>query len=170
VWRSRVIRFLPDPSIRPSPDRVRETLFNWLGQELHGLRCLDLFAGSGVLGFEAASRGASEVILVDRDARTVMGLRQTANLLDACQIRVIKDDALKFLREDRGRFDVVFLDPPFVQGITRELMSAVAPRLADGGRVYTESGGELPAYEGWRVLRQRRAGAVNFQLLELEQQ
>src|SRR5882672_2237424 len=109
-WRSRIVRFPPRPQIRPTPDRVRETLFNWLGQRLDGLACLDLFAGSGALGFEAASRGAARVVLVENDRAAFASLQKAKELLAADRIETVLEDALRFLATSKERFDVVFLD------------------------------------------------------------
>src|SRR5215212_4125195 len=100
-WRSRRIRFAPNPDLRPTPDRVRETLFNWLGQDLSGLACIDLFAGSGALGFEAASRGAKRVVMVERDRAAYAALERNKQMLGADQVELARGDALEFLRRDR---------------------------------------------------------------------
>src|SRR6476661_5335391 len=103
-WRSRLVKFPPTMSLRPTPDRVRETLFNWLGQRLDGLSCLDLFAGSGVLGFEAASRGAARVVMVERDRDTAKQLRESAAELEAAQVEVVAGDGLEYLERVAGRY------------------------------------------------------------------
>src|SRR4051812_41703413 len=110
-WRSRLVRFPEAPGLRPTPDRVRETLFNWLGQHLDGLSCLDLFAGSGALGFEALSRGARRVVMVERDRATAAALRASAQSLEAANVEIIESDAMRFLAQPREAFDVVFVDP-----------------------------------------------------------
>ena len=113
-WRRTRLKVLDKPGLRPTPDRVRETLFNWLGQDLRGLRCLDAFAGSGALGFEAASRGAVEVLMLELDPGLATHLRSQAQRLQASQVRVQTGDALAGLRQaSAGAWDVVFLDPPF---------------------------------------------------------
>jgi 16S rRNA (guanine966-N2)-methyltransferase len=113
-WRSRILHFPDVPGLRPTPDRVRETLFNWLGQRLDGWRCLDLFAGSGALGFEAASRGAAEVVLVERDAKALAALRENVLKLDAAErVRIQPADARSYLDGACGNFDLILLDPPF---------------------------------------------------------
>ena len=131
-WRSRWLNFPDGQDLRPTPDRVRETLFNWLGQDLTGKTCLDLYAGSGALGFEAASRGARRVVLVERERVTVAALNESRAALKANQAEVLRADALEFLRlaarsaaAPGGRFDVVFLDPPFGQ----EWIARVEPLL-----------------------------------------
>lgn len=160
--------------LRPTPNRVRETLFNWLGQDLSGFRCIDVFAGSGALGFEAASRGAVEVLLVECDAALVQSLRQTAARLKTNAVTVEHGDALVALRRRAGRgVDLVFLDPPFLQGqndaLVRDALSSSRGCLKTGGMVYLESPRAWEPAElaelGWVVHRQGRAGLVNFSLL-----
>ncbi len=169
TWRSRVIRFPDASGLRPSPDRVRETLFNWLGQDLTGLACLDLFAGSGALGFEAASRGASSVVMLETAPEAAAALRANASLLDAKSWRLAAGDALEFLRSHRaGLFDVVFVDPPFASGLIERVLPLLPGLLAPGARVYVESGEDLAVSEGWQVLRQGRAGVVRYHLLQKE--
>ena len=168
VWRSRPI-FVPDrPGLRPTPDRVRETLFNWLGQDLGGLVCLDLFAGSGALGFEAASRGAGRVVMVEKDRLTLEALAQSRRALGASGVEIVAAEALDFLARASDRFDVVFLDPPFRQNRLPEVLARLPRCLAAGARVYVES--ERPVDPGgpWRELRCKRAGQVSYQLLGYE--
>lgn len=165
VWRSRILDFPPLPGLRPTPDRVRETLFNWLDQRLDGLRCLDLFAGSGALGFEAASRGAAEVVMVERNAQVLERLREHAARLKAAQVRIVAADGLDFLAGECGRFDLILLDPPFGSGLLAPALAGAATRLAAGGRIYAEFG-DRPDLTGWRVLREGRAGLSRYCLLE----
>jgi 16S rRNA (guanine(966)-N(2))-methyltransferase RsmD len=172
-WRSRLVKFPAAPGLRPTPDRVRETLFNWLGQDLTGLRCLDLFAGSGALGFEAASRGAAEVVLVERDRAVGLALQDNARLLQPASLEVVRADALEFIAHDRRAYDVVFLDPPFAlweqeSAVLTTLLVGLRNRLAPGARVYLESPDFPELAHGWRTLKQGRAGAVHYQLLEGE--
>lgn len=167
-WRSRRIRFTPRTDLRPTPDRVRETLFNWLGQDLAGLMCLDLFAGSGALGFEAASRGALRVVMVERDRSAYAALERNRDALDARQVELVRADALEFLRADSGRYDVIFLDPPFAAGLMEALPPLLQPRLSEAGRVYREFAKRIPWPAGWELLREGRAGQVTFQLLTRE--
>src|SRR5688572_10591462 len=137
-WRSRIITFPPKADLRPTPDRVRETLFNWLGQELDGKICLDLFAGSGALGFEAASRGAKRVVMVDHDAGAFHALQNNAAALGAATVELRRADALEFLRADDGIYDVVFLDPPFRADYLPQVLPALVARLATGAMVHIE--------------------------------
>lgn len=168
AWRSRRIRFTPRAELRPTPDRVRETLFNWLGQDVTGFACLDLFAGSGALGFEAASRGAQRVVMVEHDRAAYGALERNRDALGAAQVELVRADAIEFLRTDRGRYDVIFLDPPFAAGYMDALAPLLPPRLAGEGRVYCESARPAQWPAGWRVLKNGRAGQVAFQLLRLE--
>ena len=155
---------MPDrPDLRPTPDRVRETLFNWLGQSLDGLSCLDLFAGSGALGFEAASRGAARVVMVEHDRAAFEALKKARDLIGARQVELVLDDAFAFLGKKQA-FDVVFLDPPFRQNalpaVFRELKGA------PGMRVYVEAQEPFTPGEPWRELKRARAGHVSYQLFE----
>ena len=165
-WRSRVIHFPPTAALRPTPDRVRETLFNWLGQRLDGLACLDLFAGSGALGFEALSRGARRVVMVERDRATARALRDNAKKLDAKGAEVVESDAIAYLDRASGPFDVVFIDPPYATDLARRALERLSPCVPAGGRVYVESGEPIDAGPAWRTLREDRAGAVRYALFE----
>ena len=172
TWRSRRIPFPDAQGLRPTPDRIRETLFNWLGQDLNGFRCLDLYAGSGALGFEALSRGAIRVIVVDCNAAVVRSLDENASRLQASQAGIIRADALEFLRRNASgmpeRFDLIFLDPPFDAGMPAEVMELLPGQLAPGGRVYLESGRAPDWPAPWHVEKSGRAGQVYYQLLRLE--
>ena len=164
-WRSRVLRFPAAEQLRPTPDRVRETLFNWLGQDLTGFTCLDLFAGSGVLGLEAASRGARLVVMVERDPIAFKALRENANLLQASAVELLRADALEFLASDARAYDVVFLDPPYALSDREPLLTRVRQRLAPGAVVYSEWPEPADLGAGWDVVRDGRAGAVHYRLL-----
>lgn len=165
-WRSRRIRFADRPGLRPTPDRVRETLFNWLGQDLDGQDCLDLFAGSGALGFEAASRGARHVLMVERDAAAARALQANREVLDAGAVEVMRADALEFLRHHRVRYDVVFLDPPFADDCWSQLLALLPQCLKPGALVYCERAEPLDVMAGWEILKAGRAGQVSHQLLK----
>ena len=164
-WRRRQLSFPDGEGLRPTPDRVRETLFNWLGQELTGLHCLDLFAGSGALGFEAASRGAARVTLVELSRVAVAALQANKELLRASTIQVISADARRFLERDREVYDLVFIDPPFASSLAAELMPLLKQRVSDSGWLYLECA-ELPELDGWRVYREGKAGKVQYLLLK----
>ena len=162
-YRGRRLSVPDRPGLRPTPDRVRETLFNWLGQSLDGLSCLDLFAGSGALGFEAASRGAARVVMVEQDRTAFEGLRKSLDSLKAKRVELVLDDAFAFLKRSES-FDVVFLDPPFGQNALPTVFRQLQP--TKGMRVYVEAGEPFTADAGWRELKRARAGQVSTQLLE----
>lgn len=168
-WRSRVVRFPDSAGLRPTPDRVRETVFNWLGQRLNGLACVDLFAGSGALGFEARSRGAARVTLVEHDRKVVEQLRRTAEVLGREGVDVVLADAMSWLRQPRGPFDVAFIDPPYDSGLALTAMEALEAHLRAGARVYVESREPSVAPSArWVLLRQGVAGAVHYALFEFQ--
>lgn len=169
-WRSRLLAFPDVAGLRPTPDRVRETVFNWLGQDLTGKRCLDLYAGSGALGFEAASRHARSVVMVERDARAMQALQENQVLLDAQAIQLRRADALEFLAADTGNYDVVFADPPYAAADRETLLKRIRPRLAEDAVVYLEAPASFDPPAGWRLFRGARAGAVHFRLLMAEMQ
>ncbi len=168
TWRGRRLSFEPVPGLRPTPDRVRETLFNWLSPVVRGARCLDLYAGSGALGLEAASRGAEAVVLVDSDPQVTTTLSRQLESLGAQQVRVVRADVLQWLSGTASPFDIVFLDPPF----RRELLPPCIQLLescgwlADEARIYIEAEKglvpELP--ENWEMLRSKVAGQVGYHL------
>jgi 16S rRNA (guanine(966)-N(2))-methyltransferase RsmD len=170
-WRSRLIQVADVPGLRPTPDRVRETLFNWLGQDLTGLHCLDLFAGSGILGFEAASRSAASVVLVERDQIALAILRQNAATLGGSQLVVTRADALEFAALAAGSrrcFDLAFLDPPYRRGLLERLWPLLPGVTSADARLYVEAEGPLEPPAPWRVVRQGKAGRVFYHLLERE--
>lgn len=170
LWKRSKLPVADKPGLRPTPDRVRETLFNWLGQDLSGWRVLDAFAGSGALGFEAASRGAAEVQLLERDAELCRSLKASRTRLKAeDRLQVEQADALAWMaRCAPARYELVFLDPPFQQELFDAALKAAAPLLVPGGFIYLESPRPLdPAPElGLKAWRQAKAGAVHSQLLQ----
>jgi 16S rRNA (guanine(966)-N(2))-methyltransferase RsmD len=174
-WKRTPLPVLDLDGLRPTPDRVRETLFNWLGQQLDGQRCLDLFAGSGALGFEAASRGAARVLMVERSGRAVAQLKANQTRLAAANIEIAEADALRLAASLAPRsFDVVFLDPPFGdKALLDRALELAAPLVAEDGALYVECGEPLDtagiaALEGWSVVREGKAGAVRYHLLRRE--
>ena len=168
AWRSRLIQVADAPGLRPTPDRVRETLFNWLGQDLTGWDCLDLFAGSGVLGFECASRGAESVVLVERDQGAFARLQQNAALFACDRLRLQRADALEFAAKSGLSFDLVLLDPPYGYGWL-DKVAPLLPMLARPGmRVYAEAEHRIDALGAWRTVKQGQAGQVFYHLLEKE--
>lgn len=147
---------------------MRETLFNWLGQTLDGRRCLDLFAGSGALGFEAASRGATEVVMVERNRAVYHSLQNNLKKLGFFNVALRGEDGLEFVKQQNRPFDVIFLDPPFQSDCLPKLMPLLVDKLAQDGMVYVESGEPFEPGAAWQVLKQARAGAVFYQLLQYE--
>ena len=181
VWRSRLIKVIDAPGLRPTTDRVRETLFNWLGQNLDGLRCLDAFAGAGALGFEAVSRGASTVTLVERDKTAFTNLR--ANLSDLqsfpveAAIDLVHGDGIGFLkRQANASWDLIFLDPPFEDHVVLESSVREAGRVCDGpggGQIYIETavGCDVAVLNSlipqWECCKEMTAGQVKALLFQL---
>ena len=173
LWKRSRLPVADRPGLRPTPGRVRETLFDWLGHDLAGWRCLDAFAGSGALGLEAASRGATEVVLLERDSLLLDGLRQTVQRLAATQVRVVRADALAWMAQaPRAAFDLVLLDPPFEAAIFDAALAAAVPLLRPEGRLYLEADAHWPepalSALGLRERRHLRAGAVHAHLLALQ--
>jgi 16S rRNA (guanine966-N2)-methyltransferase len=169
-WRGRRIDIPEGTAVRPTPDRVRETLFNWLREVIVGARCIDLYAGSGALGFEALSRGAAEAWFVEQNAALVAGLHATASKLGAAP-RIVARDAFAFLREPPSAiFDVAFLDPPYSLAV-EPLLELLGRWLAPRGLVYVERprAEGLPNHAGVEWLKRSHAGAVEYGLLRFEQ-
>ena len=164
-WRRRLLRFPSGADLRPTPDRVRETLFNWLGQELTDLSVLDLFAGSGALSFEALSRGAAHAVAVDADLQAVAAMKENASTLSATGLEPRRADALRFLLSDPRTFDVIFLDPPFREQWMDRLWPQVSAHLNPGGVVYVEQAHAIDPPAGWDLFRHQRAGKVHYHLL-----
>jgi 16S rRNA (guanine966-N2)-methyltransferase len=171
VWRSRRIEFAAATGVRPTADRIRETLFNWLQDVVPGARCLDLYAGSGALGFEALSRGARRVVLVDQDLRVVQQLQANADRLGAQDAEIVWSESLEYLAVCRtGPFDVVFLDPPFRDNVAADCCRQLEQYglLAASAWIYLETDCRrpppaLPAH--WRMLHNKAAGQVAYRLL-----
>jgi len=168
-WRSRQLEVTQAQGLRPTPDRVRETLFNWLGQDLDGQHCLDLFAGSGILGFEAASRGAASVVLVERDARALDALHKAAKTLQASQVEIVRGDAVRFAQTTPRQFDGVFLDPPYNQGWIERVQPWLDRLMKPDGWIYVESEAAVADLGDWQTVKQGRAGQVHFHLMRRSQ-
>jgi len=166
--RSRVITFPDAEGLRPTPERVRQTLFNWLGQTLHGRTCLDLFAGSGALGFEALSRGAEQVTLVEKNPQVFRCLQENIKKLALANIYPCCQDGLEFAARDQQRYDVIFLDPPFQSDFLPGLFKILPARLSDSGLLYVESGVAVPVPEGWQGVKSGKAGQVHYQLMRVQ--
>ncbi len=166
--RSRMISLPDAEGLRPTPDRVRETLFNWLGQTLYGRTCLDLFAGSGALGFEAASRGAERVVMVERNPAVLRALQNNVKKLGCANVFVQGLDGLEFVSRDAKQYDVIFLDPPFQSDYLPRLLEILPQRLNKNGVVYVESGAAITVPPPWQVVKSGKAGQVHYQLLQIE--
>ena len=169
-WKRTRLPVAQRPGLRPTPDRVRETLFNWLGQDLNGWRCLDAFAGSGALGWEAASRGAAEVRMVEADAGLVQQLREQGGKLGATTVSIVRGDGVAALKASApGHWHAIFLDPPFSGAWFEPALQASHAALADDGYLYLEApqawADEDLAALGWTLHRHLKAGAVHAHLL-----
>ena len=175
-WRGRKLAFPSIEGLRPTPDRVRETLFNWLAADVASARCLDLFAGSGALGLEALSRGASQVDFIDRSAESVKQLVDNLRLLDANNARVWQDHALNWLQQlkllpSNAGYDIVFLDAPFRQDLIADCLSILPAYLSANGKVYLEMGKEelLPTIpDSWHLHREKCAGQICYRLFTID--
>jgi 16S rRNA (guanine966-N2)-methyltransferase len=163
--RGRQIRVPDAPGLRPTPDRVRETLFNWLGQDLTGARTLDLYAGTGILTLEACSRGAARAVAIDRNPALIRALRTAADAMGVDAIETHVGDALAWATRETRTFDVIFADPPFAEDPWPALFPAVARLLGGQGRLYAEAGRMLTPPPGLSIVRHARAGQVHYHLL-----
>ncbi|CAG7596577.1 16S rRNA (guanine(966)-N(2))-methyltransferase RsmD [Candidatus Vallotia tarda] len=184
IWKRTLLPVLDLVSLRPTLDIVRETLFNWLGQKLDGLVCLDLFAGTGALGFEAASRGAQRVVMVEHDARIIFQISKIQKKLNAQSIKIVQADALQLLTNlASAEFDIAFLDPPFDSDLLRRTLPFVLPLMVPSGTIYIESNTSLAGIwntqtspgcysaldwsfmQEWYIVRYGRTGAVHYHLI-----
>ena len=169
-WRSRLLDIADVDGLRPTSERVRETLFNWLAPRIHGARCLDAYAGTGALGLEALSRGAGSVVFVERSAVAAKQLRRNIDVLAARGATVLEQDALTYLGTAKGPFDLVFLDPPFADDVLEETCRLLDEHglLADDALVYVElpkQGPEPQFPPGWQVQKNKTAGNVRYMLV-----
>lgn len=174
TWRSRRLPVLQEEGLRPTTDRVRETLFNWLQNDLPGSRCLDLFAGSGALGLESASRGAEEVVMIEKSITAFKVLQQNVDKLKAVQIKLLNQDALLYLKQAKSiteplNFDIVFLDPPYQSNFLPTIIGLLV--LAVGTKVYLESqkGDDIETPSNWLLLKDKTAGQIHYRLYEIEE-
>ncbi|TCS37019.1 16S rRNA (guanine(966)-N(2))-methyltransferase RsmD [Paucimonas lemoignei] len=185
-WKRTPLPVADAAGLRPTPDRVRETVFNWIGHFLDGAwegrTCLDLFAGTGALGFEAASRGASKVLMVENHVPALRHLEAIKEKLRASQVNLVRGDALVKVRElatavapgagrRDGAFDIIFLDPPYHQDWLAKILPHCVTLLQPGGLIYAEAempltGMDLPWLQGWEIVRADKAGMVFYQLLQ----
>lgn len=175
-WRSRQLKFPDATGLRPTPERVRQTVFNWLGQDLTGLNCLDLFAGTGVMGFEALSRGALSATLVEKSASAYKALLENKQLLNAERALIVHQDALQFLSANMQssqpqKFNLIFLDPPYHQQWLPKVLHQLVDHLQADGWVYAEAEFGLESMpeiaENWQIIKQSKAGNVFYHLLKL---
>ncbi len=184
MWRSRRLQFIASPKIRPTPDRVRETVFNWLSNDLSGAVCLDLFAGSGALGFEAVSRGAKHSVLIEEDIHIAAMLAKQKEKFEATNIEVQNMCALTYLREVNRQFDIIFLDPPFDSDLLEKVMPMIIKQqlLSEDGLLYVESSSRLKGdkvdhhsvgaqsdgiFKTFKCVREKRAGEVHYALYRM---
>ena len=170
-WRSRLLDIADVPGLRPTSERVRETVFNWLAPSIQGARCLDLFAGTGALGFEALSRGATQVVFVENSRRATKAIENSAKMLGAAGAVIHCGDADDYVRNAQpASFDIIFLDPPFADDRLEALCGQIEEQriLAPGGRIYLEQDRakpETPLPDRWRVLKDKTAGNVRYMLV-----
>lgn len=168
IHRSRQLQVLESEGLRPTLDRVKETLFNWLGQDLTGMECLDLFAGSGSLGFEAVSRNAKSVVMIEKDRNVSDKLVGNKQILKADNCQIINGDALNYLKTSNNKFDVIFIDPPYASNLLIESLKLVEKFLKPNGVIYIENDKDIdlaPFY----IYKQAKAGVVSYALLQLEE-
>jgi 16S rRNA (guanine966-N2)-methyltransferase len=165
-WKRSKLPVADSPGLRPTPDRVRETLFNWLGQDLEGWHCLDLFAGSGALGFEAASRGAARVVMIEQMPKVLAALHENHELLHKpAAIEIIRADAIQYLASTKAKFDLIFIDPPYKKGWIARLEPLLPVALNEDAAIYVEAEHAIESLGDWRTVRQGKAGEVHFHLL-----
>jgi 16S rRNA (guanine966-N2)-methyltransferase len=173
-WRSRKLAFPQQGNLRPTPDRVRETVFNWLQAEVSGSCCLDMFAGSGALGFEAASRGAGEVVMIEQNRDAASALTRNIKLLDAGNIQLVIADAIEWLKNNQRAFDIVFLDPPYKAGLLGKCCEILesGQSLAEHAKIYLEHApgdDKIVIPESWECLKHKSAGQVTYKLFSRAQ-
>jgi 16S rRNA (guanine966-N2)-methyltransferase len=168
-WRSRKLAFPQQANLRPTPDRVRETLFNWLRADVPGSCCLDVFAGSGALGFEAASRGAGEVVMIEQNREAAAVLAGNIKRLDAGNIQLVIADAIEWLENNQRPFDIVFLDPPYKAGLLGKCCEILqsGQSLAEHAKIYLEHAAaddSIVIPESWECLKHKSSGQVTYKL------
>lgn len=177
-WRSRVLKFPDIEGLRPTPDRVRQTVFNWLGQDLSGQHCLDLFAGTGVMGFEALSRHAKSAVLVELAKPALTALAINKQMLQADHAHIVSQDALQFLaRKPSQQYDIVFCDPPYHKGWLAQILPLLKPHLSANALVYIEAEFALDSdvnlvshlTNDWVIEKQKKTGSVFYHLLRFAQ-
>ena len=169
VWRSRILKFPDAEGLRPTPERVRQTVFNWLGQELTGKTCLDLFAGTGAFGFEALSRNAKSVTMVENSRQAYQSLLQNQSLLKAENCQIINQDALQFLSLNTQKFDIIFCDPPYNKNWLDKLLPILNQHFTENGVLYVEAEFAIKSDATWHVKKQDKAGNVYYHLMQFIQ-
>ncbi|CAM8363653.1 COG0742 N6-adenine-specific methylase [Candidatus Methylopumilus universalis] len=167
-WKRKNISFIDSPGLRPTPGRVRETLFNWLEQDLTGKVCLDLFSGSGVIGFESLSRGAKNVVMIEKSPHVFKMIQENQKLLQADGAVLQLTDALAFLEKNTTKFDIIFCDPPFNESWEGKLFPQLANHLAEDGLIYFESEASIKEYNVFNIAKKRKAGNVFYHLVTLK--
>lgn len=170
--RGRKISFLDDPQLRPTPDRVRETLFNWLAPFIQGAECLDLFTGSGALAFEAISRGAKKVVALEQNPAIIQSLKQNTKQLNIQNLEIIQSDARRFLNGSSHAFDIIFIDPPYQSDLLQECFVLLANPgwVKSNTLIYFESNKIVPIeqlHSSWEIMRNKKAGQVYFYLAKV---
>lgn len=168
VWRSRLLKFPDAEGLRPTPERVRQTVFNWLGQDMTGKVCLDLFAGTGAFGFEALSRNARSVVMVEYARTAFQSLMQNKLMLKADLATLVQQDAMQFLQQSHTLFDVIFCDPPYQKGWLTNILPLLPQHLTAEGVVYVEAEYALLPTEHWQIVKQSKAGNVYYHLLKYQ--
>ena len=166
VWRSRLLKFPDVDGLRPSPDRVRQTVFNWLGQDLTNKTCLDIFAGTGGFGFEALSRNAKQLVMVEVAKPAAKSLSQNQALLKAENCQILNMDAMQFLAGNQQQFDVIFCDPPYQKKWLDKLLPVLGEHLAKNGFLYAEAEYAIESSDSWEVFKKSKAGNVYYHLLK----
>ncbi|NVK22263.1 MAG: 16S rRNA (guanine(966)-N(2))-methyltransferase RsmD [Kangiellaceae bacterium] len=170
-WKGRKLRFIEVEGLRPSLDRVRETLFNWLQWDIRGAKCLDLFAGSGALGIEALSRGAGEVQFIELNKKAANQLRSNLEQLQTDDARLFNGDALKFVETNQQAYDIIFIDPPFHKGIAQNVIDQLAQSATIQSEtliyIEVEQGLELDIPEHWQLLKDKKAGQLLYKLFQV---
>lgn len=165
-WRSRLLQFPDAEGLRPTPDRVRQTVFNWLGQDLTGNVCLDLFAGTGVMGFEALSRNAKSVVMIELAKAPYQALLHNQSTLKAVGAQIIQQDVLQFLATNQQKFNIIFCDPPYQKQWMDKLLPLMGEHLSVGGLLYAEAEYAIVSNAQWDVVKHGKAGNVYYHLLK----
>ena len=166
IWRSRLLKFPDVEGLRPSPERVRQTVFNWLGQDMTGKTCLDLFAGTGAFGFEALSRNAENIVMVELSKQASKSLSQNQALLKAENCQILNMGAIQFLASNLKQFDLIFCDPPYQKQWLDKLLPTLGAHLSEGGVLYAEAEYKIESDAHWEVLKLSKAGNVYYHLLK----